>query len=377
MILTLSTLAALLELLSHPDARKWAWIAAATAYGSMHALGLGFATWLATAVVLSILLLSTSRGKLTTFRPIRKTLLAALVTLVVLGMVHAVCMYLLVGAPRIPLGPTDPFRFAHVLGLIAIYPMAVAINVFGLLPSSFYAIGHVAGSAAPYGILVVLVAGLGLWTLGRSALGEGDVSALSRLTVHAFSIVAWFAFIGLFAMREIYEIGALDHDLYTFVVDARYVIPFGVTLVGSALLLLASLAYRRHNYVAVCAVALGLTAFCAHVYYDRAVRPGVLANNSISHAKVWETMVAMSRECRAAGLPIPDVPTEALITFSPETRLSYFEGILHDSLQLPRDERCHFIDWKQSRGAERAKFDNTAPSLRRIIKLLRIEDPAP
>ena len=58
--------------------------------------------------------------------------------------------------------------------------------------------------------------------------------------------------------------------------------------------------------------------------------------------------------------------------FSPETHLSYFEPVLHDSVHLPAQERCQFVAWAQSRvGPERSKYDNAVPSLRRVVKLLR------
>jgi hypothetical protein len=107
------------------------------------------------------------------------------------------------------------------------------------------------------------------------------------------------------------------------------------------------------------------------------VRPRVLANNAISHSKVWSAIVSTARESRAAGLPIPDLPVENLIPFSPDTRLSYFEPILHDALRLPAEQRCRFAEWRQSRGPERSKYDEAVPSLRRVIQLLRIDDRLP
>lgn len=374
MILTLATLAALLQLLAHPSERKWVWIALLMCYGSLHALGLGIATMLATAAAFSILLLITQRGDWPPFRQTRPTLFAALIALLILGTVHAVCMYLLIGPPRSVLAPTPPFRLPHALGLIAIYPFAVPMNFLGILPSSFPGISLTAESAAPFGILIVCAAGLAGWSLARAALVDGSPLSLSRLVVHAFSVVAWFAFIGLFAMREFYEIGALDMDIYKFFVDARYVLPFSITLLGSLLFLLLPLAKPRETLAAGLAIALGCTAFFAHFYFERKVRPHILANNSISHSQVWQNIAATARECRAAGLPMPDVSVENLITFSPETRLSYFEGILHDALGLPPEERCRFVEWSQSRGPERSQYDAAAPSLRRVIKLLRIDD---
>ena len=90
------------------------------------------------------------------------------------------------------------------------------MNFFGLLPRSFEGISLVVDSAAPYGILIVLAAALALWTLARSAFDRGEAASLSRLVISSFSFVAWFAFIALFAMREIYELRALDFDLYKF-----------------------------------------------------------------------------------------------------------------------------------------------------------------
>jgi hypothetical protein len=114
----------------------------------MHALGLGLVTWCGTVVVLAILLLSTYRGRLDRFRSLRPTLLQAFAVLCLLGIAQMLFMALLMGPPRPHLAPTAPFDPRRGLGLIAIYPVIVAMNFFGILPASFDGIEYEIKAAA-------------------------------------------------------------------------------------------------------------------------------------------------------------------------------------------------------------------------------------
>lgn len=372
----LATIAALIQALVNPEDRKWIWIMAGSGYASLHVLGLGFVTWTATIVALSILLMSTY-AKIDIFQGHRRTLLQALIALSVVGAAHALCMYLLLGPPRAAPVASGPFVWSHALGLLAVYPLAIPVNFFGIVPSSYGDIAITIQSAWPYGVLVLLAAGAGLWLLARAAFLRRDPDSLTPLVIHSFSFVACIVFFGMIAMRELHEIDELNREFTAFFASPRHVIPFSLTILPGALLLLLSVMHRRQRFAAVIAVAFGLAALFAHVHYKRVVRPRVLANNSIPHAKAWKLIVAMAQECRAAGLAIPNMSMYQLETHPHEPDLRYFEPILHDSLHLPREERCLFVDWAQSRGPERARYDAVAPSLHRVIKLLHIQDPAP
>ena len=372
----LVTIAVLIRMLTNPEECKWIWILAGSSYASMHVLGLGVVTWAGTIVALSILLISTYR-KIDIFRRQRRTLAQALIVLFVVGIAHALCMYLLLGPPRpAPLGAVS-FGWLHALGLLAVYPLAIPINFFGIVSSSFADIAITIESAWPYGVLILVATGAGLWVLAQSTFLRRNSDSLAPLVIHSFSFIACIGFFGMIAMREIHEIGGLNHEFNEFFASPRYVIPFSLTILPGAWLLLFPLLRRQQRFAATVAIAFGIAALVAHIHYNRVVSPRVLANNSISHAKAWQLVVTMARECRAAGLPIPNMSMYQLETNPNEPDLHYFEPVLHDSLHLPREQHCLFVDWAQSRGPERARYDAAAPSLRRVIKFLRIQDPAP
>jgi hypothetical protein len=372
----LVTIAALIQLLRNPGECKWVWVLAGSSYASMHALGLGFVTWVGTILAMSILLISTY-GKIDIFRAQRRTLLQALILLSAVGAAHALCMYLFMGPPRPAPSAPVPFGWSHALGLLAVYPLAIPLNFFGIVPSSYGDIAIIIESAWPYGVLVLAATGAGLWLLAQSVFRQGNPNSLAPLVIYSFSFVAGIAFFGMIAMRELHEIGGLNSEFTEFFISPRYVIPFSCTILASVLLLLLSVMYRRQRFAAAVAIALGIASLFAHIHYTCVVSPRVLANNSIPHAKAWKLIVAMAQECRAVGLPIPNMSMYQLETHPHEPDLRYFEPVLRDSLHLTREEHCRFVDWAQSRGAERAKYDAASPSLHRVIKLLRIQDPAP
>jgi hypothetical protein len=286
-------------------------------------------------------------------------------------------MYLLLGPPRPAPAAAVPFGWSHALGLVAVYPLAIPINFFGIVPSSYGDIAITIESAWPYGVLVLAVATAGIWLRTRAVFSRRDPDSLTPLVIHSFSFVGCIVFFGMMAMRELHEIDELNREFTEFFVSPRYVIPFSLAILPGPLLLLLSVMHRRQRFAAVVAIAFGIAALFAHIHYKRVVSPRVLANNSIPHPKAWKLIVAMAQECRAVGLPVPNMSMYQLETNPNEPDLRYFEPVLHDSLHLPREERCRFVDWAQSRGVERARYDTAAPSLRRVIKLLRIQDPAP
>src|SRR6266446_1118251 len=96
MLLTIVTLWLLLRIVAHPNEKKWPWLAAACAYASMHALGLGLATAGGTAAVLLVVLIGTRLRKLDKFAGQQRNLATAFAVLIVLTAAHGLCMLLLI-----------------------------------------------------------------------------------------------------------------------------------------------------------------------------------------------------------------------------------------------------------------------------------------
>ena len=126
--------------------------------------------------------------------------------------------------------------------------------------------------------------------------------------------------------------------------------------------------------VATLSLGLGLAAYLAHNGYERRLSPRVTPLNCISHDHAWQLIVTSAHEAKSAQLRIPNLPMGALTQEFYDFDLKLFEPLLHDELQLPRRERCEFVDWRDCRTTMRANYDRAVPSLRPLIDLLRLEE---
>src|SRR4051794_4346139 len=89
------TLWFVVQIAVHPGRRRYHLGAALCAYATMHVLGLGFTTAVATAAVLLALLIAIARGASPPAH--RRSLMMAFAVLIVFTLGHALCMLLLVG----------------------------------------------------------------------------------------------------------------------------------------------------------------------------------------------------------------------------------------------------------------------------------------
>jgi hypothetical protein len=136
--------------------------------------------------------------------------------------------------------------------------------------------------------------------------------------------------------------------------------------------LAVALARRGGVVAAVFFAGVTCVALAANRQHARQVYPAIYPVNMVSHEKAWQLIMAVARECQAAGLPIPNVPMGKLTQEFYDFDLRSFEPLLRDQLKLT--EPCRFADWTECRGANRAQYDAAAPSLRRLIALLGLED---
>ena len=132
LLLTVAALAALVQIAGGSTRGCWIWIAAACAYGSMHATGLGLATVGATGV--AFLLLRSS--DYTKTRPLtRRHLAAALAIMFVLAAFHGACMSWLPNAD-LPVAIHQRIAIKPVLGFVWMFLISVFRSLIGANPAT-------------------------------------------------------------------------------------------------------------------------------------------------------------------------------------------------------------------------------------------------
>ena len=325
-------LLALVRFATDPTEARWIWVAAGSAYASMHFLGLGVITVAATISILSFFLAGISRNCFPAMSGNRRTLRIALLVLFGLATLHGLAMLHSFGTTKE--SPSSP-------GLAA---------------------------AWPYGLPAVILAVV-LYFLSRSALREVTPAALTRFVLHTYSIASFGGFVVLMLARHGLEPA---WEFRAVLVGSRYLVPITFTLLGSVVVLVIALARRGGLAAAVFFACLTCAALAANRHHATQVYPAVYPLNMVSHDKAWQSIRAVARECQAAGLPIPNVPMGKLTQEFNDWDLRLFEPLLRDELKLT--EPCRFADWAECRGANRAQYDAAAPSLRRLIARLGLND---
>lgn len=81
----------------------------------------------------------------------------------------------------------------------------------------------------------------------------------------------------------------------------------------------------------------------------------------------------MSREARAAGLPVPNVIMNDLTQEFHGWDLKLFEPLLRHDLNLSPEQRIDFLDVKEVLGPRRAEYDRSVPSLAELSRTMRIQ----
>ena len=204
--LLILALYAVLRVVTSPDQRRWPWMAVLAAYGSMHVSGLGLVAISAVAVVLGGILLVAFRSPDTIYHPQRKRIASALITIVCLAAAHGWAMLHLL-APYQPLVvSTGPFC-KLLLGFtanLAVTGLRTFIGTTISQPDS-----RSLAYSWPYGLLLIAGALLLLRWLLRNSLKEPTPENVARFALHAFSISAFAALLGLIAVR-LFQSASLD-----------------------------------------------------------------------------------------------------------------------------------------------------------------------
>jgi hypothetical protein len=115
-----------------------------------------------------------------------------------------------------------------------------------------------------------------------------------------------------------------------------------------------------------------LTALVASKQFGATEYKQLSPSATISHGKAWRAIVSLSQECLAANLPVPNVPMGALTQEFYDWDLKLFEPLLRYSLHLAPEQKIEFEAWQKVRGTELKKYEAVAPSLTRVISLLKL-----
>jgi hypothetical protein len=360
-----------LRFIASPDKRRWPWVAALAAYGSMHVSGLGLVAVVAVAVVFGGILLVAVRSPSSVYHAQRKNMARALITMLCLSAAHGSAMFYLLDAQK-PFAVSAASFGKLLLGFTANLGMA-ALRAFVGTPISETNPRALAYSW-PYGILLIAAGLLLLGWLLRKALNQATAENVTRFALHAFSISAFFAMIGLIAARSLQSSslhGAANIlALYTSV--PRYILPLHFLMIASVVEVLVRLAQRAPRFSSGAFCALALAALATQLDYRWNTFPYVAPLARISHTSAWGLIVATARECRAAQMPIPDVPLGSLTQEFSDESLGSFQALLRHELQLKSGEKIEMIAWEEYLQAGRDRY-HSVPSLQLLEHKLNLE----
>jgi hypothetical protein len=368
-ILYVLTLFALVQWIKAPERKTWIWLAALFSYLSMHVIGFGLATVSATAAVFIACLFGIYFGTLKQFAPARRALLAALITLLVFASVHGLlAAHPVTSAPHV----VSLDRMAVDLGFcaMAFVSMIQALFWFESPPPPSYA-EALMGNLWPWGLFLVVLAISFLVLRARSCLRQPTPDQLTQFCLHCFSLTAFCALVFMMVARH--SIEPDPSPIQNYLLGSRYLVPGNFMLFGSFAVLAVMASRRAPNVGAVLFVILGFVALMAGRQFGATTYRKIDPRAEISHGKAWRSLVSLARECRAASLPVPNVPMAPLTEEFFDFDLKLYEPLLRYSLHLPREERIAFEPWEKIRGAELQKYQSVAPSLQRITRLLKLD----
>lgn len=365
---SLSTLACLAQFAAQPQRKRWVWLAAGSAYASMHLLGLGVVTVLGTQLSLGCVLAAAVAGRLPQYRPVARQIAAAFTALTLAAAVHSVCM--LAWLQPESRAASAQLSLLAGIGFIAAFFLSVVSTLAGWKPDQHLDV-QALRSLWPAGLLLIGGGALLLGTTGR-ALQKGTPRQLSGLICTLFSSAFFFGSVALMAVR-------LGHDpavssTIGFLSGARYLVPASFGLVGFMAALGLPLIRRMRLVGALFLLATALEALVAQRVYAATRYRTEHPRDMISHAAAWRSIGMMARECRAANLPIPNVPLGTLTQEFYDWDLQLFEPLLRAELHLEPNEPLTFASWDKVRG-DAPEYAARVPSLRELTKLLELSPP--
>ena len=369
MILSMITLWSLVSLVSGANPQRFAWIAALSAYGSIHFFGLGLLTAAATASIFAAVLFLRNSFEWLSFS--RRHVSAALALLVFLTICHAICMLRLNSIPSVTATPAFQPLTPALMGFAGVYPLFI-LHAFFVGVTVPLDVAMQLQSAWPFGPVVLLV-GIFIIAAVVRQLKEGERKhALAvRFVLITFSFISYTALLLLVAIREIHQPSRMP--LFGMFAGARYVVPSTIVFFGALVAATATLA-AAGGKTAYLSIASLLLAFCAVIsqrQFARYVYPKLQPVAQISHDHAWSLIMGMSREARVAGLPVPNVIMSDLAEFH-GWDLKLFEPVLRHDLKLAPEQRIEFVDIGEALGSRHREYARSVPSLAELSRTMRV-----
>lgn len=365
MVLFVITLRILIEAVERPHQKRWIWMAVIAAYGSMHCYGLGAITAAATAAVMGLIVIGTRLGKLPQFAKLSRTWLSGLLVLLLLSGLHLAAMKIL-QEPVIDAAQSHPLHFTSLFSLAACILIRASETVVCPWNAGNLWVG-LFESRAPFGVLLAIAAITGWAALLRSYLQNPTSRSLMRCLLHTFTMAGFTAILLLVAGRVTSE--PAERWFEEYLNGPHHLVPELMILFPSIIALTLPWARGRRDWRAILIGLFGVAILTSNKSYPYAVyRP--IYEARLSHQRTWAAIAAMARECRAANLPVPDLPARTLGEFP--WSLHFYEPLLQYSLQLPPSERIQFVPWHSLDKEARARYVAVAPSLNEVRQLLQI-----
>jgi len=357
--LSVGTLFCLVKTLETNDA-IWPWLAAAAAYASLHLSGLGLATIAATA---------TSLGWWA-FRVPRIRLLRPCGLMLAFALVHAVMMAQPATGWATIAQPSALISSATLgLGFIFIFVLS-GLRSFTLTSAS---VPHPVSIAYcwPLGLLLVSFVTIGLFHRLRAARFDsssaGGVATMSLV----FSATGVGTMLLLIAGRQLVVGKGADSLLPYFTVMPRYIIPLQFLLLAPILLALVWLARRLPRFVIIGCCAFIPAAATTQFAYQQNAMAFLTVGTRASHYTCWSLLVSAARECRAAGLGLPNFSLAPLTREFSEADVQVFLPLLRHDLHLARSEKIELVPVQDYRASDPERY-RLAPSVKAFEQKLEL-----
>jgi len=370
MILSMITLWSLVSLVSGANPQRFAWIAALSAYGSLHFFGLGLLTAAATASIFAAVLFFRNRFEWLSLG--RRHVSAALALLVFLTICHAICMLRLNSIPSVTSTPAFQPLTRALMGFAGVYPVFI-LNAFFLGITVPLDAAVQLQSAWPFGPAVLLVGifiiAAVVWQLKES---ERKDAITVRFVLITFSFIGYTALLLLVAIREIHEPSRIP--LLGMFVGSRNVVPSTIVFFGALVAATVALtaAVGKTEYLSIASLLLAFCAIISQHQFARYVYPKFQPLAQVSHDHAWSLIKGMSREARAAGLPVPNVIMNDLTQEFHGWDLKLFEPVLRHDLKLAPEQRIEFVDIGEALGSRNREYARSVPSLAELSRMMRV-----
>lgn len=339
----------LVRLVGSPAEKRWAWLAAGAAYLSMHVSGLGAVTVVAVAAVFVFLLRNGFSQPRYILGAARKRLLTVLSVLSGAAALHGWAMiYLLpanstpeslpavhsLAAARLLLGFVFHFFWAGVRGFSLTLPPAPLLSAIEY--------------CWPLGVLCLMAAAVGFYNLARLAKAALSPGTLGVIIILLFSATGSIVLVFMMIVRLIAEApagGGIPTYLTVFPVTPRYIIPLQFLLLGPAALLLATLGRSRPRKTTLACCAIAVAAMITQWEFQmHGPMRSIMSGTRINHNYAWRLLRTTARACRAADLPMPNLPLKAL-TEEFDGDVESFLPLLRHDLALAPEAKLELVAW--------------------------------